>query len=355
MFSNKQIFTKFICCFRMVQLVTIVAVVTSACSVFGSVSHVPAQDQYKTRGAEDEQEQQPHQQLRSGSKATDYQFPNVHLPHRFGPFLKKMTQDHHKISQSFVPELQVGCGEGFTEPKKWKGRRKREAEGKNRFFYTPPLRSYSLYKPQAYQIQKPYYIPVWGAPGKVPIYFPPQPILLNPGYPRDNPRGSYLPPKGYLPPAKPSKPDLSDRFMDSDDDAPIWDTESVEAITQKPSTTTQIVPTRRTKRPGQRTTFPPLVHNEMDRNDTFNNLAANPPPPSRTTTTTTTVPPPAQAAPSRCVWAIVSCCAASSADVSYACFEQLGCSGAFWDNSPCDSEFARAAIDSAMKYYDSSR
>lgn len=327
----------------MVQLVTIVAVVTSACSVYGAISHVPTQDQYKTRGTVDEHQHQPHQQLRTNGKATDYQFPNVPLPHRFGPFLKKITQ---KTSQSFVPELQVGCGEGFTEPKKRMGRRKRNAEGKNRFFYTPPLRSYSLYKPQAYQIQKPYYIPVWGAPGKVPLYFPPQPLLLNPGYPRDNPRESYLPPKDYLPPVKQTKPDLSDRFMDSDD-APIWDTEE---ITQKPSTSTQIVPTRRTKRPT--TTIPPLVHNEIARNDTFNNLAANPP---ATSTTTTTVLPAAQAAPSRCVWAIVSCCAASSADVSYACFEQLGCSGAFWDNSPCDSEFARAAIDSAMKYYDSSR
>lgn len=322
----------------MVQLVAIVVVVTSACSVFGSLSHVPAQDQYKTRGAEDEQQQE----LRTTGKATDYQLPH----HRFGPFLKKIAQDSHKKSQSFVPELQVGCGEGYTEPKKWKGRQKRES----RFLYTPPLRSYSLYKPQAYQIQKPYYIPVWGAAGKVPIYFPPQPILLNPGYPPDNSRGSYLPPKGYLPPAK---PDLSDRFMETDDDAPVWDTESVEV------TTTQMTPTRRTRKPGQRTTFPPLVHNEVSRNDTFLNLAAGAPSPRTTTTTTTTTtaePPPSnQSGPSRCVWAIISCCAASSADVSYACFEQLGCSGAFWDNSPCDSEFSKAAIDSAMKYYDSGR
>lgn len=334
----------------MVQLLTIVTVVMSACSVFGSLSHVPAQDQYKTHGEHQQQQQQPHQQLRFG-KATDYhQFPNVHLQHRFGPFLKKMTQK----SQSIVPELQVGCGEGFTEPrKKFKGRRKRAADGKSNFYYTPQLRSYSMYKPQAYQIQRPYYIPVWGAPGKVPIYFPPQPFLLNPGFPKDNPRESYLPPQGYLPPTKPTKPTIEDRFM-TDDDAPIWDTEPV---TSKPSTTTQSIPTRRTRRPGQRrTTLPPLVHNEVTRNDTFINLAvgASPletaavaAPPARTTT----VPPPPARGLSRCVWAIVSCCAASSADVSYTCFEQLGCTGAFWDKSPCDSEFARAAIDSAMRYY----
>lgn len=328
----------------MVQLVPLVAVVMSACSVFGSLSHVPGQDQYKTRGVEDEQQQhhhhQPHQQLRFG-KATDYQFPNVHSQHRFGPFLKKMTQK----SQSIVPELQVGCGEGFTEPrKKFKGRRKRAADGN--FFYTPPLRSYSVYKPQTYQIQKPYYIPVWGAPGRVPLYFPPQPLLLNPGFPKDNPRKSYLPPQGYLPPTKPTKPTIEDRFMDRDDDAPIWDTESLEPVT---SSTTQAIPTRRTRRPGQRTTFPPLVHNEVTGNDTFINLAVAASPVE--TATTTTVPPLPETGPSRCVWAIISCCGVSSAAVSYNCFEQLGCNGAFWDNSPCDSAFARAAIDSAMKYY----
>lgn len=329
----------------MVQLATIVAVVTSACSVFGSVSHVPAQDQYKTRGVEDEQ---PHQQLRF-DEATDYQFPDVQ--HRFGPLLRKIAPDFQKRSQSFVPELQVGCGEGFTEPRK-RARRRRSAERKNPFYFTPPLSSYSSYKPQAFQIRKPYYIPVWGAPGKIPLFFPPQPILVNPGYPPDNPRGSRYPPKGYLPPGKPTRPDLEDRFMETDDDAPIWDTE--ESATQRPLTTTAAVPTRRTRRPGQtKPTFPPLVHNEVARNETFNNLAAQAPPMAAFRPPTTTVTP--QTAPSRCVWAIISCCAASSADVSYACFEQLGCSGAFWDNSPCDNEFARAAIDSAMKYYDSAR
>lgn len=345
----------------MVQLITIVAVVSFACSVFGSLSYVPEQDQYKTRGVEDEQQQQQQQyqlhqpqQLRFG-KATDYQFPNVHLQHRFGPFFRKIIQTKQKTTESVVPELQVGCGEGFTERKdvikKMKRRRKRGVS----FYYTPPLRSYSIFKPQVYQIQKPYIIPVWGALGKIPIYFPPQPIMLNPGYPKDNPKGGYLPTKGYLPPDEPTKPNIADRFMDTDDDAPIWDTETV---TQRPlSTTTQIIPTRRTRRPGQRTTIPPLVHNEVARNDTFINLAASPPLaaalPSKTLTTTTTPVP--LSSPSRCVWAIVSCCTATSADISYACFEQLGCSGPFWDNSPCDSELARAAIDRAMQYYGSAR
>lgn len=355
----------------MVQLTTILAVVTFACSVFSSVSHVPAQDQYKTRGVEDEQQQQkqPHQQLRFG-KATDYQFPNVHLQHRFGPFLKKMTQK----SQSIVPELQVGCGEGFTEPRKKdvvkkfiKERSRRAVDEKNRFYYTPPLKSFAIFKPAAYQIQEPYFIPVWGAPGKIPMYFPPQRILFNPGYPKDNPRKSNFLPQAYLPPTNPLKPFLEDRFVDiNDDDAPIWDTESLETGTAAPSTTTtQTIPTRRTRRPGQKATLPPLVHNEVDKGETFINLAVAPQleatafaeiaPSTTTMKTTSTVPPPRSVVgPSRCVWAIVSCCSASSTNVSYACFEQLGCSGAFWDNSPCDSDFARAAIDSAMKYFSSS-
>lgn len=341
----------------MAQLVRILTIVMSACSVFGSLSHVPAQDQYKTRGVEDEQHHQPHQQLRFG-KATDYQFPNVYLQHRFGPFLKKLTQK----SQSIVPELQVGCGEGFTEPvRKFKARRKRASDSRNDFYYTPPLSSYSIFKPHTYTIQKPYYIPVWGAPGKVPFYFPPQPLSLNPGYPKDNPSESYFPSQGYLPPAKPH---VEDRFMDIDDDAPIWDAESLEVVTQTPpaSTTQQAVPTRRTRKPGRKPTFPPLIHNEIGKNDTFMNLAVQvlsqvaTMPPSTTTaapvTTTTTVRP--EVGLSTCVWAIISCCAASSAEVSYACFEQVGCTGSFWDSSPCDSEFARAAIDSAMKYYGSS-
>ncbi|XP_031338556.1 uncharacterized protein LOC116167348 [Photinus pyralis] len=56
--------------------------------------------------------------------------------------------------------------------------------------------------------------------------------------------------------------------------------------------------------------------------------------------------------PPRCLWAIISCCTASSNALNYDCFEQLGCYGVFWDNNPCDSDFANAAISSAMKYYE---
>ncbi|XP_031338555.1 uncharacterized protein LOC116167347 [Photinus pyralis] len=55
--------------------------------------------------------------------------------------------------------------------------------------------------------------------------------------------------------------------------------------------------------------------------------------------------------PNSCVWAIISCCSAATNNVNYNCFEQLGCVGSFWGSSPCDSDFAHAAISNAMNYY----
>ncbi|BFF90885.1 uncharacterized protein DMAD_09318 [Drosophila madeirensis] len=36
-----------------------------------------------------------------------------------------------------------------------------------------------------------------------------------------------------------------------------------------------------------------------------------------------------------CVWAIVNCCSKNSKKIRYNCFEEFGCSGAFWDINPC--------------------
>lgn len=55
--------------------------------------------------------------------------------------------------------------------------------------------------------------------------------------------------------------------------------------------------------------------------------------------------------PNSCVWAIISCCSAASNSINYNCFEQLGCVGSFWESSPCEGEFAQAAISNAMSYY----
>lgn len=55
--------------------------------------------------------------------------------------------------------------------------------------------------------------------------------------------------------------------------------------------------------------------------------------------------------PSRCVWAILSCCAPANAPVQYTCFDLLGCSTAFWDTDPCVPAIIRAALEQATKYY----
>lgn len=180
------------------------------------------------------------------------------------------------------------------------------------------------------------------------------------------------------------------RFGEKDeDDRPVWD---MNFIDQPSRPTTQRIPTRRPQRPGT-TTSPPLFH----RNDTISgstsgqssgssvgsrpnskvpgisdgNQLFRPAIPedlftSRPPVQPTQRPPFTQQEEvpsvimggqgerrpvSRCVWAIVSCCSVGSVDISYNCFEQLGCIGAFWGPSPCESEFARAAIAAALNYY----
>lgn len=55
--------------------------------------------------------------------------------------------------------------------------------------------------------------------------------------------------------------------------------------------------------------------------------------------------------PSRCVWAILSCCAPANTPIRYTCFDVLGCSAAFWDTNPCVPAILLTALDQATKYY----
>lgn len=55
--------------------------------------------------------------------------------------------------------------------------------------------------------------------------------------------------------------------------------------------------------------------------------------------------------PSKCAWAVVSCCSDASTKTPDYCFEERGCPGPFWDRSPCESDFAKAAIKRALKFY----
>ncbi|XP_050424742.1 uncharacterized protein LOC126835911 isoform X2 [Adelges cooleyi] len=55
--------------------------------------------------------------------------------------------------------------------------------------------------------------------------------------------------------------------------------------------------------------------------------------------------------PSRCVWAILSCCVPANMPVKFTCFDVLGCSSAFWDTNPCVPAIIKVAMDEATKYY----
>lgn len=317
----------------------------------------------------------------------------VRAPHRF--IMPKNIIEILQVKKSSVPELQVGCEEGLIQTetysqdkevdKKYKLRRKRSVENSKskRSSYYPgysvnsQFTNFGFWQPPLYQIRRPYIIPVWGAPGRIPIYFPPQPILINPGYPPDNRPNGYLPPiNGYLPPkpqtTTPSPQDpgfIKNRF----DDGPVWDV--AEAPNQIPSqsltSTTAATPTRRRRPNRPASTHPPIVHRPSNATSDVNNLAPVLPPinirPPAAMAFTTTTPPPLTSRPqastapppkpssgrqpSNCVWAIISCCSGTSPRVSYSCFEQYNCVGAFWDSSPCDSDFARAAVNTAENYY----
>ncbi|KAJ8926171.1 hypothetical protein NQ314_021478 [Rhamnusium bicolor] len=302
-------------------------------------------DQYENR------HDKPHAvQLRS--EATDSML-QVSVPQR-PAFIEKETNTGIE-TLSAVGNSETGRKKrGFS---RWNGQRTQLAG----------YESFTMWKPPVYQLSRPYYIPIYGTPGRVPIYFPPQSLNINPGTPVDNPLPNrpftgpgYLPPKEYLPSStsteKVTTMKIIDRINgdddDDDDDRPIWgDSPPAPAATQRPS---NIVPTRPT-RPPSMADFPPLVHDvnnsgtnilaaeSQSAEDSISNIFSRPP--QRTT------PRPAVSGPSNCVWAIISCCSAANNAVPDSCFEQRGCPGPFWGSSPCDSDYAKAAISAALNYY----
>ncbi|XP_060526534.1 uncharacterized protein LOC132702113 [Cylas formicarius] len=201
----------------------------------------------------------------------------------------------------------------------------------------------SIWKPAVYQLNRPYYIPVYGPPNRRPIFYPPQP--LNPGFPQDNPVKPPFVGPGYLPPETPpvtSSPNsstmkITDRFNEEeDDDAPVWG-DGVKNVVPLSGDSEETVPTRPSV---ANSVLPPLVHGPK-RQGAQSESASGSVAPSR-------VP----SGPSDCVWAIISCCSVSDPRIiPENCFEQRGCAGPFWGTSPCESDFAKAAIESAVNYY----
>jgi hypothetical protein len=70
---------------------------------------------------------------------------------------------------------------------------------------------------------------------------------------------------------------------------------------------------------------------------------------------TTSKPHPTVEDPSRCVWAIVSCCSPGSNKVRHACFELLGCPGPFWDTNPCNKGMTASAVKVVYRFYSSGK
>lgn len=239
---------------------------------------------------------------------------------------------------------------------------------------------------------------MYGAAGNY-IFYPPQPLYTNPGIPVDNP--DKIPFKGqpYLPPTPNKEVPTNTRFgADDDDDAPIWGNNKETDQSVKTTTTNsgnqldrgdpeapiwgftvpgtvhlsetgkrlkidavkcvsrqifsdekqfELQPQQSSVRPTRPPSAailpprPPLVHDG-------NQPQSAPLPPQAVTEE---APEMLQSSPSNCVWAIISCCSATSTTPSQNCFEQRGCPGPFWGNSPCHSDFARTAIALAVEYY----
>lgn len=345
--------------------VTLVAL-TLACTACGTLTSVSGRNQYEAN--EDGPEAASIQLL---DEVADNNLNKIQIPHRFNILSNKLTP--HKSS---VPELQVGCEEGLIKTRKKRANYDNFIERRN---YNPW--SNNLFRPSMYQINRPYLIPIWGPPGRIPIFFPPQPIPYNPGFPPVNPpnaleppRMDYMPPnKGYLPPDRTtSKPDettvnLVNKFGDQ---PPVWDNGESQAVTPTPSAGR---PTRRPRPNRPSSTHPPLLHIN-NKAGSPNNLSPEiPVVPQRLPTTVrpfvpkqteppfTSRPPPQptrrppatqqQQPISNCVWAIIQCCSGTTTEYSSRCFEERNCAGAFWDSSPCESDFAKAAIATASQYY----
>ncbi|XP_072385738.1 uncharacterized protein hdly isoform X2 [Diabrotica undecimpunctata] len=226
--------------------------------------------------------------------------------------------------------------------------------------------TYSVWKPPVYQLNRPYFIPIYGSNGRIPIYFAPQPYDKPPYV-----APSYLPPKEYpITTETPMKTTMTvkDRFnFDDEDDRPVWDKGSndnnnkeynnkparpptdggtIPLSAQDEDTLNEIFTTRPTQSPPNRQTRPtrPMTPTRTPKIPQRTR-------PTTPRTTTTTRRTPTTDGPSNCVWAVVSCCSANSDMYPEACFEQRGCPGPFWGDSPCGTEFAKAAVESALKYY----
>lgn len=165
----------------------------------------------------------------------------------------------------------------------------------------------------------------------ISIYYPPQVIYFNSGHPVHNPHN--------LVKEDTTTVSVLNRFGD-EDDGPVWDTVT--------ASSNRIIPTRRNLMKAQAITFPPIIRHESTtaRNAEMTNSLF------RIKSEEIKSAPSHNSNPSRCVWAIISCCSMTSA-ISYECFEQLGCEGAFWGPSPCESDFAQAAVVNIMNYYQS--
>ena len=70
---------------------------------------------------------------------------------------------------------------------------------------------------------------------------------------------------------------------------------------------------------------------------------------------TTSKPHPTVNDPSRCVWAIISCCSPGSNEVRHPCFELLGCPGPFWDTNPCNKGMTASAVKVVHQFYSSGK
>lgn len=218
----------------------------------------------------------------------------------------------------------------------------------------PEFEGLNTWRNSFYPIQRPYFVPIYGYNGRIPLYYPPCTYYHNAGTPPHNlGKPPYVGPT-YLPPvttlAPPSKNNTStmnidDRFGDNDDDdRPIWDNNG----SYYPGRATTRAPMLPTRKPMSGTsTVPPLVHKDTDANRSSSSNG------NTVENDIATDAPPLPQGPSKCVWAIVSCCSTASRDVSYECFDQLGCGGPFWDVNPCDTEYAKAAIQTALEFYNS--
>lgn len=314
---NLLSFTVSICCRMAFIRVIALALALASSTAWSSHPFESARDQYEAR------EDRPRRQLLT--EATDHR-PGVHMPQQ-SDFIKKLTDTKKKIQKrSYYP---------------WQ----------NEVTYNVPYQSINVWRPPVYQLSRPYYIPIYGVQGRIPIYYPPQPIITNPGIPKDNPTKKPFVGPTYLPPVESTTMDITNRFNGGDnyDDRPIWNDGNAQT-TQRPGTTE--VPTRK-PRPSKPP--PPLVHNPTDPGETKETESETNMAPTVEPSKESGFRPPSNIAvnpnqPSRCVWAIISCCS-GTADVSYDCFEQRGCPGAFWDNSPCSNDFAQAAIAAALNYY----